>query len=55
MEGRKGEKEEARKKGTTRQRSNSYGCGFFFLELLDIYIFKPSTLPNNPHIWNIFR
>jgi hypothetical protein len=29
VEGRKGEREEARKKGTTKQRINSYGCLLF--------------------------
>jgi hypothetical protein len=29
VEGRKGEREETRKKGTTRQGSNYYGCLFF--------------------------
>jgi hypothetical protein len=47
-EGRKGEREEARKKGTTRQRSNSFGC--LFLELFANYIFKPLTFLSNPHI-----
>jgi hypothetical protein len=53
VEGREGEKEGGRKKGTKRQISNSYGC--LFLELFDIYIFKPPTFLNNPHILKRFR
>jgi hypothetical protein len=48
VEGWKGKRKEGRKKGTTRQSSNYYGCPF--LELFEIYIFKPPTFLYNPHI-----
>jgi hypothetical protein len=38
VEGRKGEREEGKKKGTARQMTNSYAC--LFSELFEIYIFK---------------